>query len=71
MSTSLSEKPQAEQVPRETSAGTTLNGKYLPSPQDGDGKLWVRTSAHIEVSPQKLYEAWRNVEAAPSGRKNW
>jgi uncharacterized membrane protein len=65
MSTSLSEKANAEQVPIETSAGTAINGKYLPPPQDGDGKLWVRTSAHIEVSPQKLYDAWRNVEAAP------
>jgi len=65
MSISLSEKPHAEQVPRETSAATAINGKYLPPPKDGDGKLWVRTSTLIEVSPQKLYEAWHNVEAAP------
>ena len=65
----MSEEPNAkqstEELPRTTSAGTVIHGRYLPPPQDDDGKLWVRTSAHIEVSPQKLYEAWRNVEFAP------
>jgi uncharacterized membrane protein len=65
MSTSLSEKPYAEPAQRETSAATSVEGKYLPPPQDGDGKQWVRTSAHIEVQPQTLYEAWRNVASAP------
>jgi uncharacterized membrane protein len=65
MSISLNEKPNAEQVPRESPAAISINGKYLPPPQDGNGKLWVRTSALIELSPQKLYEAWRDVESAP------
>lgn len=44
-------------------ASTILNGRYLPPPHDEDGKLWVRTSASIESSPDTLYLAWRNLES--------
>jgi uncharacterized membrane protein len=62
----LVEKPNAETVPRAESAGITLNGCYSPPPKDKDGKIWVRTSALIQSSPEELYNAWRNVELAPS-----
>ena len=65
MSMNLSEKPNAESLLTEGSAGIIIAGKYQPPPQDGDGKLWIRTSAHVEVSSTKLYEAWRQVESAP------
>jgi uncharacterized membrane protein len=65
MSSSLNEKPIAEAVPKAGVTGIIVDGRYLPPPQDGDGKQWVRTSALIRVSPRQLYEAWRNVESAP------
>jgi uncharacterized membrane protein len=65
LSPNLDEKPNAEELPGATAASTIIDGRYLPPPQDGEGKLWVRTSALIKVSAQTLYEAWRNVEAAP------
>jgi len=65
MSGALNEKPQAEPLPEASSAGVVLNGRYLPPPEDADGKLWVRTTALIHADPEQLYEMWRNVEAAP------
>jgi uncharacterized membrane protein len=47
------------------SAGVMLNGKYIPPPQDKDGKIWVRISALIRKDAQYLYDLWRNVENAP------
>ncbi|HEV2136232.1 MAG TPA: SRPBCC family protein [Terracidiphilus sp.] len=41
-----------------------LDGRYLPPPEDGDGKRWVRTSVIIQGSPQSLYARWRDVESA-------
>jgi uncharacterized membrane protein len=64
MSNPLVEKPNAETVPRAGSAGVTVSGHYSPPPKDKDGKIWVRTSALIQSSPEELYEAWRNVELA-------
>src|SRR5579871_6008430 len=66
MLNSLVEKPNAETVPRAGSAGVTLNGHYSPPPKDKDGKIWVRTSALVQSSPEELYKAWRNVELAPT-----
>ena len=43
-----------------------IDGRYLPPPEDKDGKLWVRTSALIQADPKDLYAMWRNVEDAPS-----
>lgn len=65
MSKALSEKPNAEQLPASTSAGIILNGRYLPPPEDKDGKIWIRTSGLIQAEAQKLYEMWRDVERAP------
>jgi uncharacterized membrane protein len=42
-----------------------MDNRYLPPPQDGDGKIWVRTSALIQRSPEELYELWHDVESAP------
>jgi len=51
--------------PQAASAGVTLDGRYLPPPSDGDGKLWIRTSTLIHADPLELYERWRNLESAP------
>jgi uncharacterized membrane protein len=55
---------------QEKPSGTScvLDGRYLPPPQDRDGKRWVRTSFVIQASPQSLYERWRDVESAPQWR---
>ncbi|WP_213805174.1 SRPBCC family protein [Granulicella sp. dw_53] len=66
MATMLNEKPNAEELPSTGAAGMILDGRYLPPPEDKDGKIWIRTSALIQAEPQNLYELWRNVEAAPS-----
>ena len=66
MSSALKEKPYAEEVPTTSPASVILNGRYLPPPEDKDGRLWVRTSALIQASTDDLYAMWRNVEAAPA-----
>jgi hypothetical protein len=66
MSPALNEKPYAEELPISGAAAMTLNGRYLPPPEDKDGKLWVRASALIQASPNELYAMWRNVETAPA-----
>jgi uncharacterized membrane protein len=65
MSKALTEKPNAEPLPSSASAGIILNGRYLPPPEDKDGKIWIRTSGLIQAEAQKLYEMWRDVESAP------
>ena len=60
----LNEKPKAEEVPRRSGA-SIIDGRYLPPPQDGDGKIWVRTSALVNASDEELYRMWRDVESAP------
>jgi uncharacterized membrane protein len=65
MSETLREKPNAEQLPESASAGVILNGRYLPPPEDKDGKIWIRTSALIQTEAEQLYEMWRDVESAP------
>jgi uncharacterized membrane protein len=65
MSEALNEKPNAETLPAIASAGVTLNGRYLPPPEDKDGKIWVRTSALIQASANDLYEMWRDIGSAP------
>jgi uncharacterized membrane protein len=46
-------------------AAVTLDGRYLPPPEDKDGKVWVRTSAIIQADADQLYSMWRDVEAVP------
>jgi uncharacterized membrane protein len=41
------------------------DGRYLPPPEDTDGKVWVRTSAIIQATPDKLYTLWSDIESAP------
>lgn len=65
MSEILNEKPNAEPLVVEATAGVTLQGRYLPPPTDKDGKMWVRTSVLIHANAQDLYRMWRDVEAAP------
>jgi uncharacterized membrane protein len=62
----LAESPKADILPDESGAATLLNGRYAPPPADKDGKTWVRTSVIIQADPRKLYEMWRDVEAAPA-----
>jgi uncharacterized membrane protein len=66
MSGALNEKPYAEEQPATGAAGTIINGRYLPPPEDKDGKLWVRTSALIQSSPEDLYLRWHDLEAVPT-----
>src|SRR5271156_1702515 len=65
MSQPLTEKPNAEQVPFSASAAVILDGRYLPPPQDKDGKIWARTSAIVQANADELYALWRDVESAP------
>jgi uncharacterized membrane protein len=62
----LKEQQPIENQPVSLSAGVALNGRYLPPPQDKDGKIWVRTSALVQVDAEKLYQMWRDIEAAPT-----
>lgn len=46
-------------------ASILRDGRYLPPPKESDGKLWERTSALIQSSPEELYNLWRDIESAP------
>lgn len=63
------EEPTAEEKGMrpsvEANAGIVLNGRYMPPPEDKDGKRWIRHTALIQAGPQELYELWRDVEQAP------
>ena len=61
----LNEKPNAERIPATGPAGMIIDGRYLPPPEDKDGKLWVRSSALIQRGRGDLYSLWRNVKVAP------
>ena len=65
MSEPLNEKPNAEELPTLGIAGVMLNGRYLPAPEDKDGKIWIRTSTRVEASADELYTIWRDVQSAP------
>src|SRR5580692_958955 len=65
MSHPLTEKPNAEQVPFSASAAVVVDARYLPPPQDKDGKIWARTSAIVQADATQLYDLWRDVESAP------
>ena len=65
MSNALNEKPGAETLPTQSAASVILNGRYLPPPEDKDGKIWVRTSALVRADAQELYSIWRDVESIP------
>jgi len=59
----LQNKPQVGKSPN--GAGVTLNGRYLPPPEDKDGKLWIRTSVIIQRDANELFAMWRDIESAP------
>lgn len=61
----LKEKPNAETLPLESSAGLTLKGRYLAPPKDADGKQWIRATALVQADPAELYAIWRDVEKVP------
>jgi uncharacterized membrane protein len=65
MSEALRERPNAELPLPMTSAGIVVEGRYVAPPEDKDGKIWVRTTALVRASPQRLYDLWRAVENAP------
>ncbi len=65
MSTALNEKPNAEALPTSSGAAILQDGHYLPPPEDKDGKLWARTTALIQASPDELYDLWRATEKIP------
>ena len=62
----LNEKPNAEELPLTGTGGMIIDGRYVPPPEDKDGKLWVRTSALIQRDRDELYALWRDVKAAPT-----
>ncbi|HEY4354631.1 MAG TPA: SRPBCC family protein [Acidobacteriaceae bacterium] len=65
MGAALKEKPGADVLPVTNGASVLLNGRYLPPPEDKDGKLWIRTSALIQADAGPLYAMWHDVENAP------
>jgi uncharacterized membrane protein len=65
MSTALNEKPNAESLPASSGAAILQDGHYLAPPEDKDGKIWARTTALIQGSPDDLYALWRATENAP------
>ena len=70
MTDALNEKPNAEALPRSTGASVILDGRYLPPPEDKDGKIWVRTSVLVQQDRTKLYEMWRNLESVPEWQEH-
>jgi len=52
------------------SAAVTLDGRYLPPPEDADGKIWVRTSVIIQGDAHELYARWRDIESAPGWQED-
>lgn len=61
MSKALDEKPNAVPLPAVASAGVIVNCRYLPPPEDKDGKIWVRTSVLIQADAEDLLQ-----DVAPS-----
>ncbi|MFC6645308.1 SRPBCC family protein [Granulicella cerasi] len=61
----LNEKPNAETLPASSGGAILQDGHYLAPPEDADGKVWVRTTALVQGTPQDLYALWRQVEKAP------
>jgi uncharacterized membrane protein len=65
MARALNEKPNAEALPMAASAGVVVDGKYLPPPEDKDGKIWVRTCALVQADAERLYAMWHDIEKVP------
>jgi uncharacterized membrane protein len=65
MSKTVTERSNAELPSMTSSIGVFVDGKYIPPPEDRDGKSWIRTTALIQSDPQTLYLMWRDVQNAP------
>ena len=54
-------------IARNAPQGTTVvqGGRYLPPPEDKDGKIWVRTSAIIQAAPDKALRALARHRVRP------
>ena len=65
MANALKERPRYEELPKAATSAVIENGRYLPPPEDKNGKLWVRTSALVQASADDLYRMWRDTVAAP------
>jgi uncharacterized membrane protein len=65
MSDVFQEKPHNEDLPLSSSTAVVIEGRYIPPPQDKDGKIRVRTTALVHAEPDRLYALWREVENAP------
>jgi len=61
----LQERPNAEPPVTSSGASVILDNRYLPPPEDKDGKIWKRTSAFILKSPEELYDLWRDLASIP------
>jgi uncharacterized membrane protein len=61
----VNENTKSEKVRAVTGAGVTQNGRYLPPPEDKDGKQWIRTSTIVQADPETLYAMWHDIESAP------
>ena len=46
-------------------ASIIIDGHYAPPPEDKDGKIWARTSALVQRTPEDLYSMWRAIENVP------
>ena len=68
MSDALREKPNAEPVPAIASAGIVIEGRYIPPPQDKDGKIWVRTTASVQLLPSGSTGCGATLRMRHSGR---
>jgi uncharacterized membrane protein len=66
----LNEKPNAEPLPEFGSAGTIREGRYLPPPQDKDGKTWIRTRVLIQADAARLYQTWHDIETIPTWQES-
>lgn len=65
MTNALNERPNFEELRRSATSAVIQNGRYLPPPEDKDGKLWIRTSALVQAEAENLYMMWRDIESAP------
>lgn len=65
MANALKERPNFEPLPKAATSAVIQNGRYLPPPEDKDGKQWIRTSALVQASADDLYTMWRDIESIP------
>lgn len=65
MATALNQRPDDEELPKPGTSATIRDGRYMPPPEDKDGKLWIRTSALIQRKPEDLYAMWCDIDSTP------